>query len=119
MRPFTLSAYVLIALPALVALALYARVGGFRPARIDVTAYYRTHSSHRVAAWVVILILALALESVGLALGGRSTSVPTLSTTLDHLLVEHWGRWLLFLAWLGVGARPIARLRQPPRGDQP
>ena len=119
MRPFTASAYVLVAVPTLAALALYAGVGGFRPAREDITSYYRQRSSRRVGAWAVVFVLALTLECVGLALGGHSKSVPTLSTTLDHLLVNHWGRWALFVAWLGLGGRPIARLRRLVRGDQP
>lgn len=108
-----------MALPALVALGLYAGAGGFRPAREDITAYYRQRSSHRVGGWIVVFVLALALECAGLALGGYSSSVPTLSTTLDHLLVNHWGRWVLFVAWLWTGARAIAALYRLPRGDQP
>ncbi len=119
MRPFTIGDYVLVALPALVALVLYAAAGGFRPAREDITASYRRRSSKRVGPWIAVFVLALGLECVGLNLGGHSQSVPTLSTTLDHLLVEHWGRWLLFVAWLWIGARPIARLHQLPHDDQP
>lgn len=118
-RPFSVGAYTLLALPALGALALYARAGGFSPSRDDIDAYYRQHASPRVAPWVVVLALAVALESVGLALGGRSTSVPTLSTTFDHLVVVYWGRWLLFLAWLWVGARPVERLWRLTHGDPP
>jgi hypothetical protein len=117
-RPFSAGAYALVALPVLAALALYASAGGFRPTRVDVTTYYRQRSSHRVGPWVVVVVLGVALESVGLALGGRSKSVPTLSTTLDHLLVEHWLRWLIFLAWLWVGGRPIERLRGLTHGDR-
>ena len=74
MRPFTASAYVLVAVPSLAALALYAGVGGFRPAREDITSYYRQRSSRRVGAWAVVFVLALTLECVGLALGGHSKS---------------------------------------------
>jgi hypothetical protein len=116
-RPFSIGAYILVALPALIALALYTSAGGFRPTRVDITAYYRQRSSRRVGPWLVLVVLAVALESVGLALGGRSKSVPTLSTTLDHLLGDHWGRWLIFLAWLWIGARPIERLRRLTHGD--
>jgi hypothetical protein len=59
-----------------------------------------------------LFIVALALEIVGLALGGRSTAVPTLSTAVDHVLVAHWGRWLLFLWWLWIGARAIEGMSQ-------
>jgi hypothetical protein len=118
-RPFTTSAYVAVALPALVALALYAGAGAYRPGRVDITAHYRQRSSHQLGPWIGLVVCALALECVGLALGGHSKSVPTLSATLDHLLVEHWGRWLLFLAWLWIGARAITRLHRLPRRDQP
>jgi hypothetical protein len=40
--------------------------------------------------------------------------VPTLSTTLDHLLATHVGRFLLYLWWLWVEYRaiePLARQR--------
>lgn len=119
MRPFSIGSYILVSLPALAALEFYASAGGFGPTRTDISAYYRHRSSRRVGPWVVLLVLAVVLESVGLALGGRSKSVPTLSTTLDHLLVEHWGRWLIFLAWLWIGARPTETLRRLTHGDPP
>jgi hypothetical protein len=113
-RAFSLSAYVLLAVPSAVALLLYGALGGFSSSRADVTSYYRVRSSpvswHRAAPWLVVAILAIALESIGLALGGRSPNVPTLSTTIDHVLVDHWGRFLLFAIWLVVGAIPLHRL---------
>ncbi|HEV2426929.1 MAG TPA: hypothetical protein VGS61_01780 [Acidimicrobiales bacterium] len=59
-----------------------------------------------VLPWVILASAAVGLETIGLALGGRSRSVPTISTWVDHLLVTHPGRWVLFLAWVGVGLRP-------------
>ena len=43
------------------------------------------------------------LEAVGLALGGRSADVPTLSTVVDHALGWHLTRLLLFVGWLLIG----------------
>jgi hypothetical protein len=114
--PFTTMAYVLIAIPSVIALAAYIMLGALSPWRKDVTRFYRENSEGvRLAAmvpWLVVLVLALALEVVALALGGRSRDVPSLSTTVDHLLVWHWGRCLLYLGWLCLGAVPIFRLWQ-------
>lgn len=111
---FSASAYVAVAVPSLVALVSYGVLGGFSTRRTDLARYYRTRardsSWSSVAPWATIALLAVILESIGLALGGRSSTVPTLSTTLDHLLVDHWGRALLFIAWILVGASPLRRL---------
>lgn len=108
--PFTVSAYVLVAVPSLAVLTLYARDGAFtskgsHELRRDpaLVATLRTN----VVPWLVVLALALGLEVFALALGGRSKPVPTLSTTLDHLLVTHWLRGVLFWLWLSVGVAPL------------
>lgn len=121
-RAFSALAYVVVAVPALGALLAYAALGGFSPSNDEVTRHYRSRSAEttwqNTAPWIVLAALALILESVGLALGGRSPSVPTLSTTVDHLLVSHLGRWLLFVAWLAVGAGPLRRLGLVRRGPR-
>jgi hypothetical protein len=113
-RPFTASGYVFLAVPSLVALTSYALLGGFSSSRTDVTNYYRARSAltswRGAAPWTVVAVLAVGLEVIGLALGGRSADVPTLSTTVDHLLVNHWGRCALFALWLAVGTNPLRRL---------
>jgi hypothetical protein len=117
-RPFTSHAYIVVAVPSLAALLIYASLGGFSK-RADIDDHYRMRSSsvtwRTVAPWIAIALLAMALESAGLALGGRSPSVPTLSTTVDHLLVDHWERCVLFAAWMAVGASPLRRLRRARR----
>jgi len=50
------------------------------------------------------------LEGIGLLFGGRSPTVPTLSTTVDHLLSVHWGRFVLCGVWLSVGWCPVGSL---------
>ena len=111
--PFTGWAYVAVAIPVVATLAFYVVRGGF--SEPGATNYYRQRSlgaSRSATPWWGLFIIALALEIVGLALGGRSKDVPTLSTTVDHLLVAHWGRWLLFLWWLWIGARAIEGVGQ-------
>jgi hypothetical protein len=112
--PFTSLSYSLIAVPSIVAVALYASRGAFARHRTDITNYYRSRTRHvslsSIAPWLVVLLGAATLEVVGLALGGQSTSVPTLSTTVDHLLERHWERCVLYTAWLLMGAGPLWRL---------
>lgn len=118
--PFTTTAYVLIAIPSVVMVAVYGALGALSPKRAEISRYYLARSSGATwtstAPWLVLLVAAVALETVGLALGGRSPDVATLSTAVDHLLVNHWGRGLLYLAWLAAGAGPILRLWQSHHG---
>ena len=112
--PFTALAYVLIAVPSFLMVVSYGALGALSPRRADIARYYRRRSADASFAstfpWLAILVAAVVLEVVGLALGGRSRDVATLSSAVDHLLVAHWGRGLLYLAWLAVGASPIYRL---------
>lgn len=113
-KPFTALAYVLVAIPSLVVLITFATPGGLTPRREDIHAYYFERSDRatltNVLPWSSLLTLAVALEVVGLALGGRNKTVPTLSTAVDHLLVTREGRWLLYVTWLSVGIAPVLRL---------
>jgi hypothetical protein len=112
-HPFTTWAYVAVSIPVVVTLAFCARRGAFTEP--DATNYYRRRSLgalRNATLWWALFTAALVLEIVGLALGGRSKNVPTLSTTVDHLLVAHWGRWLLFLWWLWIGVRAIDGMSQ-------
>lgn len=116
---FSALAYTVVAIPSFVALVSYGTLGGFS---LDdsVADYYRARAAgtswQSTAGWTTIAVAAAALEASGLALGGQSKSVPTLSTTVDHLLVDHWGRCLLFLAWIAVGASALRRLYLARRG---
>ncbi len=113
-HPFTSRAYVLVAAPSLAGPLFCASLGGFSKSG-DIDSYYRARSSsvtwRSAAPWIAIALFAVALECAGLALGGRSPSIPTLSTTVDHLLVDHWERCVLFVAWVAAGASPLRRLR--------
>lgn len=114
--PFTALSYALIAITSITAVGLYASLGAFSGHRVDLANYYRARARNvslsSIAPWLVVPICAVVLEVVGLALGGRSRSVPTLSTAVDHLLAQHWERSVLYVLWLLVGARPPWRLWQ-------
>lgn len=114
--PFSTLAYLSIALPATAELVLLVAGG-----RFAVRPRERTQREGRPATtvslasctpWVIVLVLAIALEAWGLALGGRSAAVPTLSTTVDHLLATRVERTVLYVAWLALGAAPLARHRR-------
>jgi hypothetical protein len=112
---FTTSATVAVAVPvaALLAVALLtpsARAPDDRP-RPDTAV-----AARRLAPWLALVSMAVVLEIVGLALGGRSPAVPTLSTVVDHALVDRFSRFALCCAWLGIGV--LAVLRRP-RGRRP
>jgi hypothetical protein len=114
--PFSSISYFLVAIPSVVIAVAYGAMGGFSPHRSDISAYYQRRAAgatlSTIAPWITVLSAAALLEFVGLLLGGHSTSVPTLSTTVDHLLAARWERCLLCLAWLLVGAIPLIRLRK-------
>ncbi len=102
--PFTTGAYLAVALPVaglvVAALVLPAPPRWRRPA---------DRPWYRALPWIGLLAVAVAIETAGLALGGRSTGVPTLSTVVDHALAWHAVRFVLFLAWLALGWAPVAR----------
>ncbi len=119
--PFSALSYTLVAVPSLIALVVYAHDGGFTPRRGDLAAHYRRRADgatlESVAPWLSVLAVAAALEVWGLALGGRSVAVPTLSTIVDHLLATHFERAVLFMLWLAVGALPLAELARRGRSE--
>jgi len=107
LRPFTAAAYVAVgATIAAVAVADWV-VDPLRAARARVVPH--DASRRKVAPWLVLVCCAVVLEVVALALGGRSATVPTLSTVVDHALATHAVRWLLFVVWLVVGSAPVLR----------
>ncbi len=112
--PFTGRAYLAVALPSLVLIVAYGLVGGWGGTGSAVAGYYRQRTGEATLAdavpWLVILFAGLTVEAVGLLLGGRSPIVPTLSTTVDHLLVTHVGRFALFAIWLLIGFSAVDRL---------
>jgi hypothetical protein len=112
--PFSTLAYLLVATPCVAFVVLYVRMGGLSVDRVDLNEYFQRRalgtSVSSVAPWIALLTAAVALEAVGLLLGGRSTNVPTLSTTVDHLLEVRWERCLLCSAWLFAGGFALFRL---------
>src|SRR5271155_2269100 len=109
--PFSTPSYVLVAIPSVVIVLAYVALGGLSLHRDAVNAHYRRQSRDAslstVAPWITVLLAALVLEVIVLSLGGRSPSVPTLSTTVDHLLRFEWERCLICLAWLLLGVTPL------------
>jgi hypothetical protein len=112
--PFSAFSYLLVATPCVAFVVVYTRMGGLSVDHVEVSEYFqrraRDATLSTVAPWIALLTAAVALEAMGLLLGGRSTSVPTLSTTVDHLLAVRWERFLLCLAWLFAGGFPLLRL---------
>jgi hypothetical protein len=100
---FTALSYLAVAMPA--ALVLVATVT--RRSRVRATDAPSVASPRRASrdtiAWAVLTAGAVGLEAVGLALGGRSRSVPTLSDVTDRLIAPHPVRALAFLGWLALG----------------
>jgi hypothetical protein len=119
LRPFTAVAYLAIALPsALLAVALVLPRTGRRTARGT-----RRHQSpsplgRQLLPITTVLLLGLGLEIAGLALGGRSSLVPTLSTFVDHALRWQLTRFLLVLAWLAAGVLLALRSRRQISADE-
>jgi|GEM_PF-1306730 len=117
LRPFTESAYeAVFAVPAILLV-----VGVLRtPARRVRPAPLTWRST---APWIAIAVSAACMEAAGLALGGRSVVVPTLSTVVDFSLRWHVVRFVLFCGWLKVGTGPLsgpwtaAARPEPPHGD--
>lgn len=104
LSPFTTAADVAVALPVagLAVAAILIPTGPQSPRSAGRLGY-------RALPWVGILAVAVGLEAAGLALGGRSQTVPTLSTVVDHALAWQGVRFLLFLAWLALGWALVVR----------
>lgn len=93
-------AYVAVAIPValVVAAVLVGRGGRSAAGRVP-----RVITLAAAWPWLLIGVLIAGLETAGLALGGRSAAVPTLSTVVDHTLAWHVVRAALFVGWLLLG----------------
>ena len=108
-RSFSTTAWVGIAVPA--GLLLAVALPPIRRRRRDDDR--RTTVRHSLPL-LLLFVVAVGVEAAGLALGGRSSTVPTLSTVVDHALAWRATRALLVVLWLGVGFGPaLLRLRRP------
>ena len=107
MKSFSMPSYLVVAAPGLVLVVAYGTAGGLAPGRGEVSEHYRRRAGEwprlAMAPWFAILAAAVGLEAAGLALGGRSPTLPTLSTAIDRLLVTHLGKAAVFALWLSVG----------------
>ncbi|MGO8869830.1 MAG: hypothetical protein ACLQPH_00245 [Acidimicrobiales bacterium] len=106
--PFTNGAYAAVGIPvlALALLVVVGRPGDHPPGSRSAAPTGRVGGS---LPWLALALVALSLEAAGLALGGRSTAVPTLSTVVDHALAWHAVRFALFCGWLAAGFGPLVR----------
>lgn len=117
--PFTATSYWAVGAPvallALLAILTRRRRTGSVEDRHGAAGDFR-----RFIPTLTVVCAAIALEAAGLALGGRSPAVPTLSTVLDHLLRWRALRAALLVAWLCAGflpvVIPITRRRSPEDG---
>ncbi|MHB8449033.1 MAG: hypothetical protein ACYDAQ_00955 [Mycobacteriales bacterium] len=108
LRPFRWSTTVAVELPALLVGWLLAR-----RTRVPRTTTRRSGAGW---PWLVLLAAAATRELVALLAGDRRR-YPSLSRLVDALLTTHVERYVLVLAWLGVGARLVAnRARAVRRG---
>jgi hypothetical protein len=113
-KPFHTLSYVVVGIPVLVVVSLYLYFDAFADERSGSDGHQGTVpvSLSRSTPWLLVLFGAIILETVGLALGGQSSRVPTLSTTMDHLLTTHVIRCVLFLLWWAIGVAPLRRWRE-------
>ena len=119
-RPFGATAYAAVGVPACVLVVAVVALG-VAPARIRrASACFgsraRAVPSRVRVAWLVWLGAVVGLEAAALALGGRSRTLPTLSTALDHLLASQASRAVLVAGWLACGGVGLARLADASRG---
>jgi hypothetical protein len=118
LRPFTITVYVAVGL-SVATLVVVAEVVRSRRLGHTIVKPGRTNFTlGSVFPWLVLGALGIGLEGLGLALGGRSEGVPTLSTVIDHALVWHGLRFVLFCGWLAVGWVPAIRWAFGARGSQ-
>lgn len=114
LQPFTARAYVAVGVPVIVLTLVAVAVAGRpdSPGGSELSGSPGGRHLPRRAAfpWLLFFVLVAGLEGVGLALGGRSTSVPTLSTVVDHALAWHAVRFFMFCGWLAVGWAPVVRV---------
>jgi hypothetical protein len=109
--PFGAAAYLAVGIPiALAAAAVLLGRGSSTPRETPPLV-----TVHSAWPWLSIAGLMVGLEAAGLALGGRSAAVPTLSTVVDHALAWHLVRLLLFVGWLLIGWSLVS-VRHPNRG---
>ena len=117
--PFTVRAYVAVGAPTILLLVIgvldsVIGAGGMAPSAPQQEPLHLRRS----LPWVFLLLLAVGLEGAGLALGGHSGAVPTLSTVIDHALAGHAVRFMLFCGWLGAGWAPFLRAIRTAPPDQ-
>ncbi len=110
LRSFTTLSTVAVAIPvALVIAGMLVGAGRPMTTGAETPGPNSGLSGAELGPWIALLVLACGLEIAGLALGGHSRTVPTLSTVVDQTLAWHLSRFALFAAWLAWGGAPLLR----------
>jgi hypothetical protein len=77
----------------------------------------RTTYGRGIAVWVILVVAVLVWDLTSFA--AQVHDLPTLSYFAGHVTRHHWGRSLVFVAWLALGAyfalgwRTAGRARRP------
>jgi hypothetical protein len=116
-QTFTTAAYLAVAIPAVVVLTASLVTGRMTERAPSTPATDQrggsATSGRSALPLAAIVVAAVVLEIVGLALGGHSSTVPTLSDVADRAIARHLLRAIAFGLWLAIGAAPcVARLRR-------
>jgi len=113
LRPFTATVYVAIGIPVAALVLVGPALRGVERRAADVAGRppAPTHplGVRSIFPWITLLAVVAGLEGAGLALGGRSNGVPTLSTVADHALAWHGTRFVMFIVWLALAWVPTLR----------
>jgi len=110
-RPFTWVAYVAVGIPIVIVAVLAMRGTAFAgPRRHGASQFADQAVTLRSTwPWILLVVVMIGIEAAGLALGGKSAQVPTISTVVDHAIAWHFVRFILFAGWLAVCVAPLAR----------
>jgi hypothetical protein len=115
LRPFTTASYVAVGLPgaALVLVMIVIRLEGSNRDKLSRGIEHFEIGLRTTFPWLILFAVTAGIEIWALVLGGRSTTVPTLSTVVDHAMAWHVVRFVLFCGWLaaGLGAMLLTVLR--------
>ncbi len=105
LHPFTTGSYVAVGLPviALVIVVLRHQQDGSHRNGLYAGGERSEIGVRTAFPWLLLVAVAVGLEVWGLSLGGQSSTVPTVSTVVDHAMSWHVVRFVLFCGWLAAG----------------
>jgi hypothetical protein len=120
-QTFTTVAYLAVAIPAVVVLTASLVTGRMTERAPSTPATDQrggaATSGRSTLPLAAVVVAAVVLEIIGLALGGHSSTVPTLSDVADRAIARHLLRAIAFGLWLAIGTSgAVARLRHRTSG---